>query len=431
MTSAYETRAIGKELARLDALNSFDVLDTTAEEVFDEFCRLASSIAGTPIALVSLVDGTRQWFKAKVGLDAVETPRDVAFCAHAIQGTEVFVVPDALEDERFADNPLVTGYPKVRFYAGAPLITSDGHALGTLCVIDYVPRQWSAGQNDALQILSRHVMAQLELRRRLATFTKDSASRQQALRDLRSAIDSDEFVLHYQPKVNIHGAIIALEALLRWDRPNHGLIQPADFLPLLEESGMMTDVGAWVLRRAAADQKDWHDKGFNELRIVVNVSPSQLRHPDFVAQLQDAVSCHGDGIMPLDIDITEVALADSRNEAMEKLDTIRRMGVRVAIDDFGTGYSSLRYLAGLPIDALKIDSYFVRKMTQNADDMAIVAGIISLAHGLDLAVVAKGVETEEQYKLLRLLRCDRMQGFFFGRPAAKLDVDELLMRSVG
>src|SRR3974390_2333282 len=154
------------EKKRLKVLWQYEVLDTVPEELFDDLTELAARICGTPIALISLVDEKRQWFKSKVGTDVKETSRDVSFCAHAIKQAELFIVPDAAQDKRFANNPLVTSDPKIRFYAGAPLITADGYALGTLCVIDKVPRELRSDQKQALLILARHVVSQLELRRR-------------------------------------------------------------------------------------------------------------------------------------------------------------------------------------------------------------------------------------------------------------------------
>jgi two-component system, sensor histidine kinase len=155
------------EAARLDALRAYDVLDTPPEAAFDDLTRLASQICGTPVAMVSLIDGNRQWFKSRVGTEMTETPRDVAFCAHAILQPDLFMVTDAEADERFADNPLVTAAPHVRFYAGAPLITPEGLALGTLCAVDQVPRQLSHEQQEALRALARQAMDQFQLRRNL------------------------------------------------------------------------------------------------------------------------------------------------------------------------------------------------------------------------------------------------------------------------
>jgi GAF domain-containing protein len=154
------------ETKRLKVLWQYDVLDTVPEALFDDLTELAAGICEAPIALISLVDEKRQWFKSKFGTSVNETSRDVSLCAHAIQQSDLFIIPDATQDERFANNPLVTSDPKIRFYAGAPLITPDGYALGTLCVIDKVPRELRSEQKQALRILARHVVAQLELRRR-------------------------------------------------------------------------------------------------------------------------------------------------------------------------------------------------------------------------------------------------------------------------
>jgi len=177
------------EKRRLHVLWQYDVLDTVPEEVFDDLTELAAHICEAPIALITLVDEKRQWFKSKVGLTVAETSRDVSFCGHAIAQSELFIVADATQDERFADNPLVTSEPGIRFYAGAPLITPDGHALGTLCVIDKVPRELRPDQKNALRVLARHVMTQLELRRRsreLMNVHKQSAKMQSKLEQARA-----------------------------------------------------------------------------------------------------------------------------------------------------------------------------------------------------------------------------------------------------
>ncbi|MEA3151226.1 MAG: hypothetical protein QOD56_2165 [Gammaproteobacteria bacterium] len=416
-----------RENARLEALRSFDILDTPSEETFDEFVRLAASVVGAPVGLLSFVDDKRQWFKAKVGLASPETTRDIAFCAHAIGGVDVLVVPDARLDARFADNPLVVGEPGIRFYAGVPLITADGHALGTLCVVDYVPRELTQEQHHALQILGRHVMEQLELRRRLADFTRAGVKRAQAIAPLRRALDENEFVLFYQPKVDLRtGRIVGVEALIRWAHPGRGLISPEEFILQLEDSGLIVKVGYWVLRQAAADYSQWLDHGLMAPRIAVNVSPLQLRDPRFIEELTLALGTNAGADAGIDIEITEGVLIDNVDESIQKLRAIHKLGVLVAIDDFGTGYSSLQYLAQLPIHALKIDRSFVAAMADSASHMAIVSSIIALAHGLEINVIAEGVETAEQRKLLRLLRCDEMQGYLHSRPMSRSQLQETL-----
>lgn len=175
------------EQKRLQVLWQYDVLDTVPEEVFDDLTELAARICEAPIALITLVDEDRQWFKSRVGLTVRETSRDISFCGHAILQSDLFIIPDATKDKRFADSPLVTSDPKIRFYAGAPLVTPDGHALGTLCVIDKVPRELKPDQKTALRVLARHVMTQLEIRRHSHELASAHKLRDQMETDLREA----------------------------------------------------------------------------------------------------------------------------------------------------------------------------------------------------------------------------------------------------
>ncbi|HSM97804.1 MAG TPA: EAL domain-containing protein, partial [Gallionella sp.] len=234
---------------------------------------------------------------------------------------------------------------------------------------------------------------------------------------LRHAIDNEEFVLHYQPKVNlVSGRIVGAEALIRWNDPRTGLVPPGKFIPILEEIGLISEVGRWALRQAVTDYLRWRAAGLEPVRIAVNVSSLQLRNPGFVAEIKRKIGIGAHAAEGLELEITESMIMEDVRRSVSSLRAIREMGVHIAIDDFGTGFSSLGYLSKLPVDTLKIDRSFVVEMTADPEGLALVSTIVNLAHALKLKVVAEGVETEEQSRLLRLLGCDEMQGFLFSKP---------------
>ena len=234
---------------------------------------------------------------------------------------------------------------------------------------------------------------------------------------LRQAIDNNEFVLHYQPKVNLaSGKVTSAEALIRWNDPLTGLVPPGRFISILEETGLIYDVGRWALRQAIADYLRWRTAGLPAVRIAVNVSPLQLRNRGFIDEIAGVIAIDQHAADGLELEITESVIMEDVKYNIASLQAIRDMGICIAIDDFGTGFSSLAYLAKLPVHTLKIDRSFVIDMTAGPQGLALVSTIITLAHSLKLKVVAEGVETEEQRRLLHLLGCDEMQGFLFSKP---------------
>lgn len=247
---------------------------------------------------------------------------------------------------------------------------------------------------------------------------------------LRQALAREEFILYYQPKLDLATRrIIGAEALIRWQSPERGLVSPAEFIPLLEETGLILQVGAWALARAAKDYNDWCEKNLQAPRVAVNVSQVQLRQRDFVEVVKRALR-QGGTKGGVDIEITESLLMEDVKASIAKLQAVRELGVRVAIDDFGTGYSSLGYLAQLPVEALKIDRSFIQKFPDDPNAVTLVSTIISLAHSLRLKVVAEGVESEAQANFLRLLGCDEAQGYLFCKPVPTADLIKVLPRKV-
>jgi len=241
---------------------------------------------------------------------------------------------------------------------------------------------------------------------------------------LRQALERNEFVLHYQPKGSLaSGKLTGAEALIRWNDPRSGLVPPGRFIPILEETGLIHDVGRWALRAAVAEYLRWSAAGLPTVRIAVNVSSQQLRSRNFIDDVREVIGVDPRAAGGLELEITESLLMEDLGRSIESLNALRALGITIAIDDFGTGFSSLAYLAQLPLDTLKIDITFVKGMAAGPEGLALVQTIISLGHALKLKIVAEGVETEEQSRLLRLLNCDEMQGFLFSKAVPAEDFE--------
>ncbi len=249
---------------------------------------------------------------------------------------------------------------------------------------------------------------------------------------IRHALELQEFELHYLAKVCAHTRRIeGVEALLRWRHPQAGLLPPASFLGRLETSGMIVEVGEWAMERAARDCDHWRRLGLPPMRVAVNISPVQIRRPDFAHRFLKGSRLWASSIYSLDVEITEDTLLYDSSATLKKLRLLRSAGVRIAVDDFGSGHSSLGRLSELPIDTLKIDPAFVGRLPRDRAARTVVSTIISLAHGLDLSVTAEGVETHEQLEMLRQMGCDHSQGYLHSRPVTRDEFTLLLQQGKG
>ena len=245
--------------------------------------------------------------------------------------------------------------------------------------------------------------------------------------DLHQAMKRGEFVLHFQPRVQMASrAICGFEALLRWNHPQAGLIAPGEFIPVAEESGLIIPIGEWVIAEACGQMKRWRDAGFPVHPVSINVSARQFSDGTLTRRVADALA--KTGLQPglLELEITESTLMENTDETLRQLAELKRLGVKLSIDDFGTGFSSLAYLKRFHVDILKIDQSFVRDISTDSDDAAIVRAIISLAKNLQLRVIAEGVETREQAEFLAACECHEAQGFLFGRPCPAGEFEPVL-----
>jgi len=381
------------------------VNDTYGRQTGDALLKL---VAGR----LESVLGSRD-FLARIGADTFATVlRDVKQEADVAHTLEQGILNSLRQ-------PFKTGGVEIRLaaQAGIALFPGDGNDAETLF------RNADAALNKAKDSGDVYLFYAPQMNARVAEQLKLE-------NELRNAIVHEQYVLHYQPRFDLaSGEIVGMEALIRWRHPERGLVPPGEFISLLEETGMILDVGRWALRRAALEHAAWCAKGRLPPRIAVNVSPAQLQRRDFVDHVKDALALVDRAAERVDIEITESILMEAIEGSIGKLKAIQDMGLNVAIDDFGTGYSSLSYLARLPINSLKIDRSFITQMPKGPEQMAIVSAVISLARALNLKVVAEGVETEEQANLLRLLRCDEAQGYLFGRPVPPEDLEGKLRQA--
>ena len=246
-------------------------------------------------------------------------------------------------------------------------------------------------------------------------------------RDLRHALERNEFVVYYQPQINAHTRqIVCAEALVRWDHPEKGRISPYIFIPIAEATGLIQGIGEWVLEKSCEQLKSWHKLGLDSIRIAVNLSARQFNQVNLGQWLTDLFQRHGIDPSKIELELTESTLVDDIPRSIEQLHQLKSVGIKVAMDDFGTGYSSLSYLQQFPFDILKIDQCFIQKIDQNPKNAAIAQAIITMAHQLNLRVVAEGVETTEELTFVHENNCDEIQGYFFSEPITSEEFTQLL-----
>lgn len=407
-----------KESDRLESLRSYGLLDTPPEPAYDDLVQLTAALLHTPMAMVSLVDRDRQWFKASVGTPLTGTPRDEAFCAYVAASGEPLVVPDARKDPRFAHFELVKD--GVRSYAGVPLIGRDGLPLGALCVVDTRPRRFGRRALKLERVLADQVVARMELGRtdlRAGLRRPDSVSLDRRA-ELRTALDRGEIQPYFQPIVDVAtGRAIGMEALLRWVHPERGLLGPGAFLPAAEASGLIAPIGRHAAQQALRALRRCYDLGQAEppFGVSINVSPVQLREPGLAKAILNEIQQLGLPPQFVTIELTETGTVTPIAAIAHELEDLRSSGVMIDIDDFGSGYSTLQRMLDLPLTGLKLDMGIVHRLPDDDRTARVVRWLVKAAHDIGLDVVAEGVETEAQLAFLRALGCDRVQGHLFGQ----------------
>jgi EAL domain-containing protein (putative c-di-GMP-specific phosphodiesterase class I) len=430
-----------EEDARLAALKSTEILDSQPESCYDTITRMTAEYFKADTVLLGFADESRVWIKSCWGEAVRELPRAGSVFELVLAADGPVVVPDVSKHPCFADSGLIIRRLEVGSFASAPIRSGNGKILGDLTVFGCQPRREMAAEElHMLESLADLVSSQLELRKMRKTFGKcqqqlarapnASAGSWPSKSDLRHALDNREFVLFYQPEVELSTRkIIGLEALIRWQHPERGLIPPMDFIPLAEESGLILPIGDWGLSEACNQIQRWCRENPDEdaPRVCVNLSARQFAREGLADHVEALLRRAGIASRQLGLEMTESSLISDQDTALKVLTSLRRLGVSLLIDDFGTGYSSLHQLHLLPFNVLKIDRSFVARIAEGNDQpLQIVRTIVELARVLGMDVVAEGIETQEQYALLRQLGCKFGQGFLFSRPVPPNIISEML-----
>jgi EAL domain-containing protein (putative c-di-GMP-specific phosphodiesterase class I) len=431
------------EDARLAALLATEILDTPPEPGFDAITRLAAEYFNADSARLGFADESRVWMKSCWGLRVLELPRKDSIFDLVLAEDGPVVVPDISSHPLHERLSTRLRRHKEASFASVPVRSFDGRVLGVLTVFSRKPcPEMQPEAIRTLESLAEMVSSQLELRRLRNTINKNKRGLRRvhhaaaiankswpSRTDLRQALDQRQFVLYYQPEIDLATRrIVGLEALIRWAHPERGLIPPMDFIPLAEESGLILPIGDWGLGEACSQIQKWcyEDPRHASLRVGVNLSARQFSREGLADHVEDLLAQSGISSRQLGLEMTESSIIPNMRIALEVLGSLRRLGVSLLMDDFGTGYSSLSYLHSFPFDVLKIDRSFVCRMTEGDQPLQIVRTIIELARVLGMDVVAEGIETHKQYHLLRGMGCRYGQGYLFAHPMSAEAVTQLL-----
>ena len=421
------------EAARLTALGSSGILDSAPETGYDAVTRLAAEYFHANSAAIGFADEGRIWIKSFWGAHARELPRKDSIFDLVFAEDGPVIATEISKQTLFAAQILRLKHLDTPYFASVPVRSFDGLILGTLTVFWHEPRpEMTLDELHTLESLADMAASQLELRRLRNVFSIQGKRRQRSSttvaeaahtwpsgQDLHRALDLHQFVLYYQPIIDLSTRkIVGLEALIRWAHPERGLIPPMDFIPLAEENGMILPIGDWGLAEACGQIQKWcsEDPRNGSLRVCVNLSARQFSREGLADHVEALLLQSGISSRQLGLEMTESSLIPNIHTAIEVLSSLRQLGVSLLMDDFGTGYSSLSHLHSFPFDVLKIDRSFIGRMTTGEQPLQIVRTIIELARVLGMDVVAEGIETLEQYRLLRQLGCRFGQGFLFARP---------------